>query len=85
VKFLSILSWTPEKAQDITDAFVKWKVPEGLKILYGPCTVLGRNKSISVFEATDEAWAKVDRYWRHHCSMETYPLMDASEIIKIKS
>lgn len=84
MKFLSILSWTPDKSQDITDTFVNWKMPKGLKILYGPCTILGANKSISIIEATDEAWVKTDRYWRHHCISETYSLMDSSEIIKIK-
>lgn len=78
------MSWTPENAQKITDLYMKWKQPEGLKILYGPCTVIGGNKSISIFEATDEAWAKVDRYWRHVCKMESYPLMDAVDLVKIK-
>jgi hypothetical protein len=84
MKFLSIMSWKPGNAQKITDLFIKWKQPEGLKMLYGPCTVLGGNKSVSIVEATDEAWAKVDRYWRHVCTMDVYPLMDAVELIKVK-
>ena len=84
MKYLSIMSWKPENAQKVTELFLKWKAPEGLKILYGPCTVLGGNKSISIFESSDEAWAKVDRYWRHVLTMEVYPLMDAVDIVKIK-
>ena len=84
MKFLTILSWKPGNAQKVTDLFMKWQLPEGLKMLYGPCTVIGGNKSVSIAEATDEAWAKVDRYWRHVCTMEVYPLMDAVELIKIQ-
>ena len=84
MKFLVILSWKPENAETITEAFQKWNVPEGLKFLYGPCTVLGGNKSVSIAELNDEAWAKTDRYWRKYCKMEMYPLMDAVELMKIK-
>ena len=44
--------------------------------------MLGQNKSVSVVEITDEAWAKVDRYWREFCVMENYPLMDTVELMK---
>ena len=58
--------------------------PKGLKVpisaMYGP----RGQKSVSIFETTDEAWAKVDRYWRDMCTIETYPLMESSEIAKIK-
>jgi hypothetical protein len=78
------MSWKQENAQKITELYKQWKPPEGLKILYGPCTVLGGNKSISIFESTDEAWAKVDRYWRHITHSEVFPLMDAKDIAKIE-
>jgi len=84
LKFMSIMSWKPENAQKVTELFAKWEIPKGLKFLYPPCTVLGGDKSVSIFETTDEAWAKVDRYWRHTCTIETYPLMESSEIAKIK-
>ena len=84
MKFLSIMKWKPEDAEKITELFKKWKAPEGMKFHHGPCTVLGQNKSVSIIETTDEAWAKVDRYWRTVCTMESYPLMDAVEIINIK-
>jgi len=45
--------------------------------------MLGQNKSVSVVEITDEAWAKVDRNWRELCVMENYPLMDTVELMKI--
>ncbi len=83
MKFLTIMSWEPDNATKITEAFLKWKPPEGLKFIYGPSTMLGQNKSVSVVEITDEAWAKVDRYWRELCVMETYPLMDTVELMKI--
>lgn len=83
MKFLTIMSWKPENAETITEEFKKWKVPDGMKFLYGPCTVLGGNKSVSIVELNDEAWAKVDRYWRKYCKMEQYPLMDVAELMKI--
>ena len=48
MKYLTILSWKPENAQKVTDLFLKWKQPEGYKVLYGPCTVIGANKSITI-------------------------------------
>jgi hypothetical protein len=84
MKYLTIMSWKPENAQKVTDLFLKWKQPEGYKVLYGPCTILGANKSITIVEGTDEAFAKTDRYWRHVCKSEVYPLMDSEKIAKIK-
>ena len=83
--FVSIMSWKPEDSEKITELFVKWKRPEGLKFLHGPYTMLGQSKSLSILECTDEAWAKVDRYWRKTCTWETYPIMDSSDIVKIKA
>jgi hypothetical protein len=56
------MSWKPNEGEKVTELFVNWKQPEGLKYLYGPCTVLGANKPISILEGTDEAFAKTDRY-----------------------
>ena len=83
MKFLTIMSWEPDNATKMTEAFLKGKPPEGLKFIYGPSTMLGQNKSVSVVEITDEAWAKVDTYWRELCVMENYPLMDTVELMKI--
>jgi len=85
MKYLTILSWKPKDAKKVTELFIKWKPPEGLKFLYGPCTVLGGNKTVCIAELTDEAFAKVDRYWRHICATEYYPIMDAAEIVKIEA
>ena len=84
LKYVGIMSWKPEDAQKVTELFSKWKVPEGMKFLYPPCTALGCNKSISIFEATAEGLAKVDRYWRHTCTSEIYPVMESTELVKIK-
>ncbi len=75
----------PENAEKVTELFVKWKPPEGFKILCGPYTVLGANKSVSMVELTGEAIAKADRYWRHICTTETYPLMGSVVICQNKS
>lgn len=85
MKYLGIMSWKPKDAEKVTELFLKWKPPEGLRFLCGPYTVLGANKSVSIVESTDEAFAKVDRYWRHVCTQETYPLMESAEIAKIKA
>ena len=79
------MSWKPKDAEKVTELFLNWKQLEGLKYLYGPCTVLGANKSISILEGTDKALVKTDRYWRHVCTSETYPIMDSAEIAKIKT
>ena len=84
MKFMTIMSWKPENSQKVTEKFLSWKVPDDMKFLYGPCTIIGYNKSMVIFETTDEAWAKVGRYWRDLCEMKTYPLMDSAQIAKIK-
>lgn len=84
MKFLTIMSWNPEHAETITELYKKWKVPDGIKFLYGPCIVLGGNKSVSIVELNDEAWGKVDRYWRNYCTMETYPIMEPVKLMKIE-
>jgi hypothetical protein len=85
MKYLGIMSWKPEDAEKVTDLFLKWKKPEGLRWVYGPCTMIGHNKSVSIFEGPDEAIAKIDRYWRNTCTSEIYPIMESAEIAKIKA
>jgi hypothetical protein len=84
LKYMTIMSWKPEMAQKVTELFIAWKVPQGMKFLYGPCTVLGQNKSVSIWEGTDEAHIKTDRYWRHTCMMETFSIVDSADIAKAK-
>ncbi len=84
LKYLAILTWRPEEAQKVTDLYLKWKIPEGLIFILTPHNILGANKSVSVCEASDEALAKVDRYWRQVCNIEIMPLMDVRELIKIR-
>ena len=84
MKFASIMKWKPEDAAKVTELFLKWEVPEGVKWIAGPYSMLGQNKSLSIMESTDEAWVKVDRYWRHVCTWETYPIMESAKIAKIK-
>jgi hypothetical protein len=85
MKYLNVISWKPEDAQKVTELFLNWRQPEGIKYLYEPCTILGANKSISILKGKDEALAKTDRYWRHVCTSETYPIMDSAKIAKIKT
>ena len=79
------MCWEPDKAEKVTELFLKWKMPEGFKILYGPCSVLGGNKSITVFESDTKSLALVDRYWRATCKSEIMPIMDSADIAKMKA
>jgi len=84
LRFLSILSWEPEKAHEVTERFKKWKVPEGLKWILPPHTLMGRNQSASIVETDDpKVLAKVDRYWRDIAEFESFPIMDSREIAKV--
>jgi hypothetical protein len=85
MRYLSILSWKPENAKEITERFKQWKRPEGITYLLPPHTVIGQNKSISVAEIDDPmAMAKIDRYWRDISVFEVYPIMESADIIKVK-
>ena len=84
MRFVSIMSWEPEKAKEVTELFLKWKPPEGFKFLYGPCTVLGGNKTVSIIETDTVALAKIDRYWREVTKSEIWPIMDTADIAKMK-
>jgi hypothetical protein len=83
MQFASIMKWKPEDAEKITEMFLKWKVPEGIKWIAGPYTMLGQNKSLSIMEGDDDAWIKVDRYWRSVCTWETYPIVESAKIAKM--
>ena len=85
MKYISVMCWEPDKAEKVTELFLKWKIPEGFKILAGPFSVLGGNKSITVFESDAESLALVDRYWRNTCHSEIMPVLDSAEIAKMKA
>ena len=85
MRFLTILSWKPEKAKEITERFKKWTAPEGIKWVLPTHTIMGKNQSVSIVDADDPVvLAKVDRFWRDISTFETYPIMESREIIKIK-
>jgi hypothetical protein len=84
MKYVSIMKWKPEDAEKITELFKKWKVPDGVTWHAGPFTMLGQNKSLSIMECTDEAWIKVDRYWRHTCTWESHPIVESVKIVDVK-
>jgi hypothetical protein len=84
MKYVGIMSWESEDAEKVTEHFKKWKVPDGLKWHSGPYTMLGQNKSVSIMEATDEAWIKMDRYWRHLCTWESYAIVESAKMADIK-
>ena len=85
MKYVSIMSWKSEDAEKVTEHFKKWKVPEGVKWIAGPYTMLGQNKSMSILECTDEAWVLMDRYWRTLCTWESYAIMESAKIAEIKA
>ena len=78
------MQWRPDEAQKVTDLYMDWDIPEGVKFILAPHTILGANRSITVFECTDEALAKVDRYWRQVCNIEIMPLMLSVDLVKVK-
>jgi len=85
MRFLTILSWKPEKAKEITERFKKWTPPEGLKWILPPHTIMGQNQTISIVESDDPiVLAKIDRFWRDISTFETKPIMASSEIMKIE-
>jgi hypothetical protein len=78
MRFLSLLSWEPDKAKEITERFLKWVPPEGLKWILPPHTVMGQNQTVSIVEIDDpKVLAKVDRYWRDIAVFESSPIMDS--------
>ncbi len=84
LRYLAQLEWKPEEAQKVTDHYLRWKPPEGLMFVLEPHTVIGGNKAVLVVECSDEALAKVDRYWRQVCSIHIVPVMLSKDLIKIK-
>jgi hypothetical protein len=85
LRYIATMAWRPDEAQKVTDLYLRWKVPSGVKFILPPHTVLGGNRSIIIFECTDEALAKVDRYWRQVCCIEILPVMATDDLVKVKS
>jgi hypothetical protein len=85
MRFLTILTWKPEKAKEVTERFKKWTPPEGLKWILPPHTIMGKNQTVSIVESDDPVvLAKIDRFWRDISTFETLPIMASSEIMKIE-
>ncbi len=84
MRYLARLEWPPSEAQAVTEQYLRWKPPEGLKFILEPHTIIGGNQAIIVVECTDEALAKIDRYWRQICSIHISPVMVSKDLIKIR-
>jgi hypothetical protein len=79
------MSWKPENAKEITERYKEWTPPEGITYILPPHTMMGRNQSVTVSEVDDPmVLAKIDRAWRDIVTMESCPVMESAEIMKVK-
>ena len=84
MKYMLSLSWKPENAAKISERFMKWKAPEGWTWITPSYTLLGLNRNVCIIEANAEALAQGDRDWRDLGVFKAIPVMESSEMVKIK-
>jgi hypothetical protein len=85
MRFLISMSYEPDKAKEVTERFKKWVTPEGVKTILPTITVMGRNRSVTVWDVDDpKLLAILERRWRDLGVLEILPIMESTQIAKIQ-
>jgi len=76
--FMNIVTWEPEKRDEVLKRALEEKVPEGIKVIGNWGDFSGR--SFRLTETDDPtAMAQSAMYWNDVCEIEVIPVMEVTE------
>ncbi|AKB85615.1 DUF3303 domain-containing protein [Methanococcoides methylutens] len=83
--FIDIVSWEPKDQNEIMKRFENWEPPEGIEII-GQWIDLSNCRTVVVYDAEDaKAYAAATFPWRDICYFDSFPVMEASELMEFLS
>jgi len=81
--FMGILTWEPEKRDEVIKRRAGWEYPEGVKVI-GEWSDLGGNRVFSLAEIDDpKAMLAAASAWTDVTKLEIVPLMETEEMLKL--
>ena len=83
--FMDIITWEPKDNAEMTKRYEKWEWPEGIKVI-AEWIDLSSCRFVGVYDAENaEAYAAATFPWRDICWIDSFPVMEASEMMKFIS
>ncbi len=80
---MDIMTWEPKDNEEINERYMSWKYPEGYNMI-AEWADLSSCRVFIVYELdNEEAYAKATFPWRDISKVETIPVMDTTEAVKM--
>jgi len=81
--FMGILTWEPEKRDEVIKRRAEWEYPEGVKVI-GEWSDLAGDRVFSLAEIDDpKAMLAAASAWSDIANLEIVPLMETDEVLKL--
>lgn len=81
--YMAILTWEPEKTEEVIKTRQAEEIPEGIKMV-GMWKDLGRGRVFRLFEAVDpKAILAMSFAWKDLLNIEIVPVMETKELMKL--
>ena len=81
--FMGILTWEPEKGDEITKRRAEWEYPEGVKVI-GEWSDLAGDRVFSLSELDDpKVMLAAASAWTDVAKLEIVPVMETEEMLKL--
>lgn len=80
---MDIMTWEPKDNEEINERYMSWTYPEGYNMI-SEWADLSSCRVFIVYELdNEEAYAKATFPWRDISKVETIPVMDTTEAVKM--
>ncbi|WP_135611615.1 DUF3303 domain-containing protein [Methanococcoides sp. AM1] len=80
--FIDIVTWDPKDSKEVEERYSTWEFPEGIKVI-GEWIDLSSCRTVLIYDAENaEAYAAATFPWRDIFYFDSFPVMEASEVMK---